>query len=241
MIVSLGTASLGSVEHALGVASLTAGEADRAVEHLRAAIQANLAHGHWPAVQASRRRYDQALALSAEDQAGPATCSPQGHAWTVNRGRRSALVRHAVGMLHLAVLLANPGTEIAAAELAAGADALAGRADVSTQPVLDRTSVLQYRARLESLRETIEAKPGAAGAAARHEYDWLTSDLAASTGLAGRLRPFTDDGERARLAVGKAIRRAINRIEAADPLIGRHLRDAVRTGRSCSYRPTSAP
>ena len=59
-------------------------------------------------------------------------------------------------------------------------------------------------------------------------------------GLAGRVRPFTDDGERARLAVGKAIRRAINRIEAVDPLIGRHLRDAVRTGRSCSYRPTSA-
>ena len=107
--------------------------------------------------------------------------------------------------------------------------------------MLDRTTVLQYRARLASLRETIEAKPGAVGAAARREYDWLTSDLAASTGLADRLRPFTDDGERARLAVGKAIRRAINRIEAADPLIGRHLRDAVRTGRSCSYRPTSAP
>ena len=162
MIVSLGTASLGSVEHALGVASLTAGEADRAVEHLRAAIQANLALGHWPAVQASRRRYDQALALAAGDPAGPATCTPQGHGWTVNRGRRSAFVRHAVGMLHLAVLLANPGTEIAAAELAAGADALAGRADVSTQPVLDRTTVQQYRARLASLRETIEAKPGAA-------------------------------------------------------------------------------
>jgi len=239
MIVSLGTASLGSVEHALGVASLTAGETDRAVEHLRAAIQANLALGHWPAVQASRRRYEQALALAAEDRAGPATCSPRGHAWTVNRGRRSALVPHGVGMLHLAVLLANPGTEIAAAELAAGADALAGRADVSTQPVLDRTTVLQYRARLASLRETIDAKPGAASAAARREYDWLTSDLAASTGLGGRVRPFTDNDERARLAVGKAIRRAINRIEAVDPPIGRHLRDAVRTGRSCSYRPTS--
>jgi hypothetical protein len=105
-------------------------------------------------------------------------------------------------MLHLTVLLANPGTEIPAAELAAGADALASRADVSTQPVLDRTTVQQYRARLASLRETIEAK----GA-----------------------------------AVGKAIRRAIDRIEAVDPPIGRHLRDAVRTGRSCSYRPTSAP
>ncbi len=116
----------------------------------------------------------------------------------------------------------------------------ASRADVSTQPVLDRTTVQQYRARLASLRETIEAK-GAAAAAARREYDWLVSDLGASTGLGGRVRPFTDDGERARLAVGKAIRRAIDRIEAVDPPIGRHLRDAVRTGRSCSYRPTSAP
>jgi hypothetical protein len=96
----------------------------------------------------------------------------------------------------------------------------------------------RWRARLARLREAIEAKPGAAAGAARREYDRLVSDLAASTGLGGRVRPFTDNGERAWLAVGKAIRRAIDRIEAVHPLIGRHLRNAVRTGRSCSYRPT---
>ncbi len=237
MIVSLGAASHGSVEHALGVASLTAGDADRAVEHLQAAIQANLALGHWPAVRASRQRHGEALAASARQTAGPATCTRNGHMWTVSHGRRSALVRHSVGMLHLAVLLASPGAEIAAAELAAGADTLARRTDVSTQPVLDRTAVQEYRTRLACLREIVDANPGAAGAAARREYDWLLADLTAATGLGGRIRSFTDDGERARLAVGKAIRRAIDRINAIDPAIGGHLRDSVGTGRSCSYRP----
>ena len=241
MIVSLGAASLGSVQHALGVASLTAGEIDRAAGHLRAAIQTNLALGHWPAVLASRHRYEQALALSASEPAIPAICNRHGHVWTVKHGRRRALVRHGVGMLHLAVLLANPETEITATELAAGSDALAGRVDVSTQPVLDRTAVQEYLARLACLREMIEAEPCASGGAARREYDWLLSDLAASTGLGGRVRPFTDDRERARLAVGRAIRRAIDRIEAVDPLIGQHLRDTIRTGGSCSYRPSSAP
>jgi hypothetical protein len=39
------------------------------------------------------------------------------------------------------------------------------------------------------------------------------------------------------VAVGKAIRRALTRIAQADPVIGEHLRQAVRTGVRCSYWP----
>jgi hypothetical protein len=69
------------------------------------------------------------------------------------------------------------------------------------------------------------------------ERDWLTGELAAATGAGGRARRFTDDQERARVAVGKAIRRALDRIAAADPPIGAHLRGSVRTGQRCSYQP----
>src|SRR6202012_2534715 len=60
MVGSLGITCFGSTQHALGVASLTSGHLDRAVEHLRAAVQHNLALAHWPAMLASRRRLAEA-------------------------------------------------------------------------------------------------------------------------------------------------------------------------------------
>ncbi len=60
MVGGLGITCFGSVHHALGVASLTNGLLDQAIDHLRAAVQHNLALAHWPAVVASRRRLAQA-------------------------------------------------------------------------------------------------------------------------------------------------------------------------------------
>jgi len=60
MVGSLGIICFGSVQHALGVASLTSGHMDQAIDHLRTAVQHNLALAHWPAVVASRRRLAQA-------------------------------------------------------------------------------------------------------------------------------------------------------------------------------------
>jgi len=45
--------------------------------------------------------------------------------------------------------------------------------------------------------------------------------------------------ERARLAVTKAIKAALTRIEAADPELGRYLAATVRRGYVCAYRPDS--
>ena len=43
--------------------------------------------------------------------------------------------------------------------------------------------------------------------------------------------------DRARKAVTMRIGAALRAIEAADPALARHLRNAVKTGRSCTYRP----
>lgn len=61
-MASLAIACFGSVHYPLGTAALTTGELDRAVAHLRAAVQHNLALAHWPAVVFSRRRHAEALA-----------------------------------------------------------------------------------------------------------------------------------------------------------------------------------
>jgi hypothetical protein len=280
MTASLAAACFGSTHHALGLAALTMGDAERAVAHLREAVHRNLALGHWPAVVTSRTRLAEALyrrgrpedpAAGAEQQllageaaamiglpaptpvvsapaeaaASAAVCTRQGRRWRVELGARWVLVDHSVGMMHLAVLTANPGVEVPAIDLAAGVDALgkaARTASLSAQPVLDRAAVRRYRERLTQLRDEVddlEASGDRAGAAkARTERDWVLAELAAGAGLGGRARAFSDNGERARLAVGKAIRRAITNVELADPAIGTHLRNGVHTGTRCYYRPS---
>src|SRR2546423_5763617 len=66
MVGSRGVACFGSVHQALGVAALTTGDLDRAVEHFRAAVRQNLALAHWPAVIAARRRLAEALLRRAQ-------------------------------------------------------------------------------------------------------------------------------------------------------------------------------
>jgi hypothetical protein len=170
-------------------------------------------------------------------------CMRQGQQWhMVWRGRRVA-VADSVGLTHLAVLLNNPDREIACLELVAGLDTLSrkGVAGTSRQPVLDRTAIHSYRARISRLAADIEDLETAGdrerAAAARHEYDWLVSELSAGTGIGGTSRTFADSAERARTAVGKAIRRALAGVERVDAELARHLRQAVRTGVTCSYRP----
>jgi hypothetical protein len=165
------------------------------------------------------------------------SCARAGRRWRIERGGRSVQVEHGVGMLHLAVLLANPGTEIPAVELAAGAGVLTDSA--SPHAVLDSSAVRGYRCRLDELHNEIDGlEPGDELDRARSERDWLVAELAGATGLGGRARAFADNGERARIAVGKAIRRAITRIAEADPTLGEHLRTSIHTGTRCSYRPT---
>ena len=291
MIGSLGVTCFGSAEHALGVAALTFGDRDRAVEHLRAAVDHNLVLGHVPATALSRLRLAEALAVAAvapeqaggqppriterpgsaagADDASPhasrrapvaAVCFRIGRQWRVELGPRAVRVPHAVGMLHLSVLLANPGREISAAELAAGVAGLARPdspdhvrardpddvealpAAFSHQPVLDDAGIRRYRRRLAELGPEIDdlERRGRSEQAARRraEHRWLLAELGGAVGLGGRVRDFPNETERARIAVGKAIRRAVARIADADPQVGAHLGCSLHTGALCWYLPT---
>jgi tetratricopeptide (TPR) repeat protein len=280
MLGGLGVTCFGATEQALGMASLTLGQSDRAIDHLRAAVQLNQAVAHWPALLSCRHRLAQALTLrgqpgdveaaqreleiatteaatpgnAAPDQTalrsrgdrfsrgdGFAECERVGRKWRLTFGDRSILIDDSIGMVHLAVLIANPRQDIAAADLVAGLSGL-GTGTVeggAAQPVLDREAIGVYRNRLTQLDAEIDQ--AAAGsdeaASARTEREWLVAQLATASGLGGRTRSFPDGAERARVAVGKAIRRALVRISDADAVIGEHLRHAVHTGVRCSYWP----
>jgi hypothetical protein len=152
------------------------------------------------------------------------------------------LVDDSIGLVHLAVLIANPRQEIPAAELVTGLAAVGrGHGGAAAHPVLDHEAIGEYRNRLKRLEAELdqldaEADPDQA-APAQAERDWLLAQLTSAAGFGGRTRSFPDQDERARVAAGKAIRRALVRITQADPVIGEHLQQAVRTGVRCSYWP----
>ncbi|MFF0520989.1 hypothetical protein ACFYTC_19945 [Actinomadura nitritigenes] len=176
-------------------------------------------------------------APGAPGRAAPVVCRRDGRRWHIELGGRTATVDHCVGLEHLAVLMANPGQEIPAVELAAGQGAASPVP--AGQPLLDEAAKRQYKKRLAELQDQAEradlaGDPDRAAELLR-ERDWLIAELASATGLGGRTRRFADDEERARIAVGKAIRRALDRVAAADPALGAELRAHVRTGLRCCY------
>lgn len=174
------------------------------------------------------------------DRAPVLVCERQGRQWRVALGARSALVGDSVGMRHLATLINNPGQEIPAIILAMGPAASSGDA-APAQPVLDDEAKRSYKRRLSELDAEIEELESAdqfeRAAALSAERRWLIAELASASGLGGRTRRFVDSEERARIAVGKAIRRVLKRITDADAGIGAELRATVQTGLLCSYHP----
>src|SRR5690606_575870 len=165
----------------------------------------------------------------------------EGRGWLVELGGHRAVVGDLAGMRYLGELLSHPGREIPALTLAGSGESLVDTVD---QPVLDDAARTAYAKRYREVdAELDEAEAHADLARAerlRIELDALLDELAAATGLGGRARGFPRPAERARTAVRKAIKRALDEISVAQPVIGERLRPTISTGTTCSYRPDPA-
>jgi DNA-binding SARP family transcriptional activator len=117
VVGGLGVVCFGSVEHALGLASLTLGDADRAVAHLRPAVRENLALGHWPAACLSRHRLAQALTLRGQpgDEREAAAELATAHRERAQLGMRPPRTRPHV--IVAAATPARPATEASEAQV----------------------------------------------------------------------------------------------------------------------------
>jgi hypothetical protein len=167
---------------------------------------------------------------------GRAGLHREGRVWTVRAAGREAVVPHCVGLHYLAQLVANPGVEIDAIALASGHAITTGGSAI---PVLDARAVAEYRRRIEELHAEVDDAEACAdierAARARIELDEFIDRLARSMGLNGEARSFADDAERARVAVHKAIKRALRLIADADALLAGELDRRVVTGMRCRY------
>ncbi|NMN95612.1 hypothetical protein [Antrihabitans stalactiti] len=166
-----------------------------------------------------------------------------GDLWIVGYDGSSCVLRDSKGLRYLRELVGNAGKEISALDLTAVVEGHSGTAlvDSDAGEVLDAAAKSAYRRRLADLDEEIaEASAWSdteRAARLELERDALLDQLAAAAGLGGRGRVALSNSERARVAVRKAISAALDRIAQQDPTFARLLRDAVRTGRVCSFEP----
>jgi tetratricopeptide (TPR) repeat protein len=175
----------------------------------------------------------------------------EGEYWTVTFDGETTRLRDSKGLQHLARLLAEPGREFHALDLAQPAaeapasamEPLGSDPFQSVGPRLDNEAKAAYRLRLEELsdeaREAETWNDAERAARARSEIEFLRAELAGALGLGGRDRKAGSAAERARLSVTRAIRSAMSRMAEANPALGGHLERTIRTGTFCSYQPDS--
>jgi non-specific serine/threonine protein kinase len=173
--------------------------------------------------------------------------------WIIRYYRRTALLKSTRGLHCLAVLLHDPGREFHVRDLLSrpmdsstptAAVVLHGRARREPHagiPVLDGQAKADYQRRLNELRQELNEaerfKDPQRKAQAQNEVQAIADYLASAVGLGGKDRKTSSDAERARSAVTKCVKSAVQKIGDAIPSLGYHLAARIKTGYFCSYNP----
>jgi hypothetical protein len=170
--------------------------------------------------------------------------------WIIRYHGQAAFLKSTRGLCFLAVLLSNPGREFHVTELLARQMAVSTPVPANQRvttglhagiPMLDARAKAEYKRRLNDLRQDLnEAErfnDPQRQTEARDEIQAIADHLASAIGLRGGDRKTSSDAERARSAVTKCIKRAIQEIRDAIPSLGLHLVARIKTGYLCSYSP----
>jgi hypothetical protein len=171
----------------------------------------------------------------------------EGEYWAVSFEGTTFRLKDSLGIQYLVRLIEEPGREIHVLDLA-GERAAGGGAGVNEAidtgdagELLDDEARRSYQRRLEDLEETVaEAESfgdATRAARAREEIEMLAAELGRAVGLGGRVRRTGGSAERARSAVQRRIKNAIERIGEHAPALAALLGNTIRTGNYCVFRP----
>ena len=185
----------------------------------------------------------------------------QGDYWKIQYQGHTSFLKSMRGLHCLAYLLRYPGREFHVSELlvrllevpAAPSSVIANGSQHKNGdqfvlsglndgiPILDAQAKTEYKRRVTELRQELEEAeqfndPDRA-TKARDEMNLIAQHLATAIGLGGRDRKASSAAERARCAVTKRIKNAIQKIGEAIPALGHYLVARIKTGYFCSYHP----
>jgi hypothetical protein len=175
----------------------------------------------------------------------------EGEIWSVAFRGVEIRLKDGKGPRYLATLLAAPGHDFHVLELAGGTPSTGSTRAASEglavgrlgglEDAPDARAMREYRARLDDLRVEIDEADalgdGARAERLRGELDLFASQVSQRFGSRARTR---GPAETARKAVTKVLRTQIAKLLDAHPILGEHLRHAVKTGVFCSYAPDVA-
>ena len=177
------------------------------------------------------------------DPAGARGCifRLEGEYWTVVYTGQVLRIRDAVGVRHLGQLLWHPHREFHALDLmravAVSGQSRGGRPSRADTPDVDADAAGAYRRRVHELQEELAEAQAQADlgrtASIRRDLDAILHEL--RHGVLGR--QIQVDAERARVAVTKAIKAALERIRRVHFVLAGHLDASVKRGYVCVYRP----
>jgi hypothetical protein len=181
----------------------------------------------------------------------------QGDYWTIRYQGQTAILKATRGLDCLGYLLRHPERDVHVSKLLAtrldlpapslfsdlwegGVHAvIVGSQDAGS--ILDSQAKAEYKQRIDELRNDLDEaerfNDSYRAATARSEMRAIAEQLAAAVGLGGRDRRASSEAERARSAVTKRIKAAVNKIRQVNPALGRHLAARIKTGYFCSYNP----
>jgi len=164
-----------------------------------------------------------------------------GDYWELRFGGKPVSVRDSKGMRYIAELLRCPDLDIHVWQLLA---AIEGQAEElrlgSAGIILDERTKGQYKTRGEELMQELTQ--------AKRNNDWgrqdeiemelnqMAEQLSRATGLGARDREASDDVERARKRVSRAIKTAVEAIREHHRKLAGHLDLQVKRGQYCCYR-----
>jgi hypothetical protein len=186
-----------------------------------------------------------------------ASRTPAQESATQSKSCIATILKATRGLACLSYLLRHPGRDVHVSDLLAtpidlptptllgglwevGGDAVTARCRDGA-PILDSQAKAEYKQRIDELRNDLEEatrfNDSYRATRARSETDAIAQQLTVAVGLGGRDRRYSSKAERARSAVTKRIKEAINRITDVIPSLGRHLAARIKTGYFCSYNP----
>lgn len=190
--------------------------------------------------------------MSAAQKVDRSLFSRHNDYWTIRYHGQTALLKSTRGLHYLAILLRDPRREFHVRELlsrpiaASTLPTITAKGHVTGRlyagvAVLDAQAKAEYERRINDLREDLNQAERfndlQRRAEVQSELQAIADHLACAVGLGGRDRRISSDAERARSAVTKSIRKAIQKIGEAIPPLGYHLAARIKTGYFCSYHP----